>query len=115
MHETAMMQNLVSTALQALKNHKVKRVSSVNVSIGKLANVLPDALKFAFEATIKDTALAGAELKIKFLPIIAKCDDCGYDYHAEGFPFICPMCKSNRFIILNGEEAYIDSIDCEEE
>lgn len=115
MHETAMMQNLISVAMQSLKNYNVKQVNCVNVSVGKLANVLPDALNFAFEATIKGTIMDGAKLNIKFLPIIACCDDCKYEYETKNIPFVCPICNSNKFMILHGEEVYIDSIDCEEE
>lgn len=115
MHETAMMQNLISTVNDALKNRSVVRVNRVCVSVGRLANVLPDALSFAFEALTQEGIMKGAELEIEYLPAIAKCSDCGYEYEADGFPIICPVCKSTGFKIISGEEVFVESIDCEEE
>lgn len=114
MHETVLMQNLLATVEQAIENHSVTRVNRVIISVGKLANALPDALSFAFEALTQDGILKGAELEIECLPVVARCDACGYEYQADGFPIVCPVCKSTSFIIISGEEVYIQSIDCEE-
>jgi len=114
MHETVLMQNLLATVEQAIENHHVTRVNRVVISVGKLANVLPDALTFAFEAMTQDGIMKGAELEIKSMPAVARCDDCGFEYQVDGFPIVCPACKSIGFKIISGEEVYIQSIDCEE-
>lgn len=117
MHETALMQNLITVVMQAIEGHKVTRVNRVVLSVGKLSNALPDALLFAFEALTQDGILKGAELEIETLPIVAHCRACDHEYQADDFPIICPECESTSFIIISGEEVYIQSIDidCEEE
>jgi hydrogenase nickel incorporation protein HypA/HybF len=114
MHETVLMQNLLTAVEQAIENHHVTKVNRVVVSVGRFANVLPDALSFAFEAMTQDGVMKGAELEIKSMPAVARCDDCGSEYQAEGFPIVCPVCKSTGFTIISGEEVYVESIDCEE-
>ena len=114
MHETVLMQNLITTVAQALENRNVARVNRVTISVGELANALPDALSFAFEAMTRDGILKGAELEIESLPAVARCDACGHEYQTDGFPIVCPVCKSTGFRIISGEEVYVQSIDCEE-
>lgn len=115
MHETVLMRNLLDTVEQAIKDHHVKHVNRVVISVGRFANVLPDALSFAFEAMTQDGIMKGAELEIKPMPAVARCDDCGKEYQVDAFPIACPACKSTSFRIISGEEVYIESIDCEEE
>lgn len=114
MHETVLMQNLIETTLQVLKNRNITRVDCVVISVGKFSNVLPDALSFAFQALTQDGILKGAKLEIENLPAAARCEACGYEYQADVFPLICPLCKSRSFIIISGEEVYIQNIYCEE-
>lgn len=115
MHETVLMQNLITTAEQALVGHHITKVNRINISVGKLSNVLPDAMRFAFEALTQEGVFVGAELEMAFLPIVACCEICRNEYQTDGFPIVCPECGSNQFKIIAGEEVYIDSIDCEEE
>lgn len=112
MHETALMQTLIETVLQAAADHNVARVNRVVMSVGKLANVLPDALNFAFEALTQEGIMKGAELEIKHVPATARCESCGHEYRAAEFPILCPLCGSRNFVITGGEEVYIESIDC---
>ena len=114
MHETALMKNMISTIKQALEGRNIKRVNRVYISVGKLSNVLPDALSFAFEALTHDGFLKGAELVIENLPAVARCEVCRHEYHVDKFPIVCPACSSTGFTIISGEEVYVQSIDCEE-
>lgn len=113
MHETALMGNMISSIEQAIEGRNVTRVNSVYISVGKLSNVLPDALLFAFEALTQEGILKGAELVIENLPAIVGCKVCGHEYQSEKFPIVCPACGSTDFMIKSGEEVYIKSIDCE--
>lgn len=113
MHETALMQNLITVAKRVANEHKVKRVNSITLSVGKLANAMPDALLFAFESMTQEGPLRGAELKIKEVAIKARCDNCGTEYESTDFPFECPSCKSVFYKIIQGEDIYIESLDCE--
>lgn len=114
MHETALMKNLLTTIEQVLESHDVLRVNRVYLSVGQLSNALPEALAFAFEAMTREGPLEGAELVIENQPAVARCESCGEEYQVEKFPLVCPACSSKSFIIISGEEVYVQSIDCEE-
>ncbi|NLW57022.1 MAG: hydrogenase maturation nickel metallochaperone HypA [Firmicutes bacterium] len=114
MHETALMKNLLTTIEQVLDSHHVSRVNRVYLSVGQLSNALPEALSFAFEAMTREGRLQGAELIIENRPAVARCESCGEEYRVEKFPLVCPTCRSTSFIIISGEEVYVQSIDCEE-
>ena len=113
MHEMALMQNLLTTIEKTIKEHPVKRINSVTLSVGELSNAMPDALSFAFETASQNGTLKGAKLIINKIPVMARCETCGEEYKPAGFPFICPVCKSNRYTITQGEDIYIDRLDCE--
>ena len=113
MHEMALMQNLLKIVEKTISAHPVKRVNSVTLSVGELSNAMPDALFFAFEAASQSGALKGAKLIINKVPVTARCETCGIEYQPAGFPILCPECKSNRYTITQGEDIYIDRLDCE--
>jgi hydrogenase nickel incorporation protein HypA/HybF len=113
MHETALMQNMLAIVEKSIEGHNVKKVNSITLSVGKLSNAMPDALSFAFEASTVSGILKGAKLIIKEVPPAAKCEACGASYVPDDFPFICPNCASRFYTITQGEDIYIESIDCE--
>ena len=81
--------------------------------MGRLSNVLPDALSFAFEALTQKGIMKGAELEIKYLPagfaaIPAAMNTWRMNCRS------CPACKSRSFVITGGEERILESIDCVE-
>jgi len=113
MHETALMQNMLAIVDKVIEGQQVKKVNSITLSVGKLSNALPDALTFAFEALTADTPLKGCKLILKELPAVAVCEACGADTILNDFPFSCPKCGGKFYTIVQGEDIYIESIDCE--
>jgi len=59
----------------SMKNARVERV---NLKVGRLSAVVPSSLRFCFEIITKDTALAGAELRIQEIPVVARCREVAY-------------------------------------
>lgn len=114
MHETALMQNLIFIAEKAMAERNIKRVNCVTVSVGKLSNAMPDALAFAFEAMTQSGPLKGAALEMKEIPVAVRCEACGCEYEPERFPFVCPTCQCIYYKITQGEDIYVQSLDCEE-
>lgn len=53
------------------------RILRVRVEVGRLAAVMPDALRFCFDVCAKGTAAEGAELEILETPGRAVCNACG--------------------------------------
>ena len=61
MHEMAITQGIIDLCLE----HAVgRRIHSIDVEIGELSSVVPEAVEFCFEACSRDTLLEGARLVI---------------------------------------------------
>jgi hydrogenase nickel incorporation protein HypA/HybF len=76
-----------------------------------LANVLRDALEFAFESQTAAGLFAGARLDIEIVPITACCEKCHDGFQSMKVPPLCPSCGSNEVKITGGTEVFIDSVD----
>ena len=113
MHETALVQDLVKAVEKTIRQNNIKKVNSIALSVGTLSNALPDALIFAFEAFTHSGLLKGTKLIIKEIPVKACCEACGQYFEPDGFPFACPEYRGRCCSITQGEEIYIESLDCE--
>ena len=115
MHETALMANILSIATENLKGYNIEKVNSVSLKVGRLANVLNDALEFAFESQTASGLFKGARLDIEIVPITACCEKCGKEFQSMDIPPLCPVCGSNEVKITGGTEIFIDSVDVDED
>lgn len=112
MHEMGIAMQLVEIATSAIpKDMENVQVEKVNLRLGKLSSVVPDSLRFCFEIITKDTPLAGAELDIEEIEVVAKCNDCNWEWTIKGPVFKCEKCKSGNINILSGQELEISSIE----
>lgn len=68
MHELAIVEDLMNTVVQSAQEHKLQRVKSIKIVVGKKTAALPDSLQFCFEALSPETILAGARLEIEETP-----------------------------------------------
>lgn len=114
MHEMSLMHNLLYTAEQALTPYRVARVRRLQVRAGILANILPAAFQFAFEALSQHTVFAGAELEVEKAPLEAYCLDCGLSYCSMTVPPQCPFCSGRHYRIGGGTEVLLVGIDFDE-
>ncbi len=60
MHEMGIAKSLLEIIKREMRKSKVKKLKKVRVKIGERTAVEPEALRFCFEASIKDTDLDGA-------------------------------------------------------
>ena len=116
MHEMGIALQIVEIATASLPADLGQaRVTRVNLKIGKLAAVVPDSLRFCFDVAVKETPLAGADLTIEEIPVVAKCKDCHAQWVIDEPVFICKTCQSGSLEILSGRELDIESIEVVEE
>jgi hydrogenase nickel incorporation protein HypA/HybF len=91
------------------------RVERINVSVGRLAAVVPSSLQFCFQVAVKDTILEGAELRIEEIPVVARCRECSREWTISRPVFTCPRCQSGSVEVLSGRELDIRSIEVAQE
>src|SRR5580693_1400479 len=107
MHELGLAQEIIERVSARAQGARVVRVV---LEIGKLAAVLPDALRFCFDLAAEETPVAGARLDIIETPGRARCRACGRDVQLDR-PFGRCACGSTDLEWLSGEELIIKEFE----
>lgn len=108
MHEYAIAERVIAVACEHAAGH---RVVAVDLRVGHLRQVVPDALAFAFEVASAETPAAGAELRIEPVAPVVRCDRCGVESEARELPLACGGCGGLAVEVLAGEELEVASIE----
>jgi hydrogenase nickel incorporation protein HypA/HybF len=111
MHELSIADALLGIALRHADG---RRIESVEVKIGHLRQVVPDALTFAWTLVADGTDAEGAELIIEEVPAAGVCRGCGTQSEWDAFPLACRACGSVDVELVRGEELLIDALTMEE-
>ena len=86
------------------------RITRVVLEIGKLSAVLPDAVRFCFDAAAEGTVAEGAELEIIEVPGLVRCEDCGRETMGNR-PLGHCACGGLSFESLAGAELRIKAME----
>jgi hydrogenase nickel incorporation protein HypA/HybF len=111
-HELSIAQAVVGIAA---RHAGERRVIRVELRVGHLRQVVPDALEFAFGLVAEGTPVEGAELAIEHVPVRVACAACGGEGEVGELPFLCPACGGADVSVVAGEELEVDSLELEEE
>lgn len=119
MHEFSVTSQIVQSVLAEAEKRGAKKVTEVDLIVGKLTFLGLEQVRFAFEALTKDTILEGAKLVIEEQEGVVKCRNCGYEggfkyeddplYHVPLPTLKCPKCGS-VVEMAAGKECTIKSI-----
>ncbi|WP_369203996.1 hydrogenase maturation nickel metallochaperone HypA [Streptomyces sp. PU-14G] len=111
MHEMSIAMAVVCQVEEAARAHDAAGVEAVTLSVGELAGVVPDALRFSFSLACEGTVLAGAELVTEHVAGRARCETCGREW-ATGVPprLCCARCGDSRTRLLSGRELHIATV-----
>lgn len=112
MHELS----LSSAILDAALRHADGRpVSSVQLRVGAMRQVVPESLEFYFGIVARGTLCEGAALEQEYVPARLRCGSCATEWEPELPLFRCPACGGAEVVPLGGTELEIESIVVEEE
>ena len=112
MHELSIAESVVRIADRHAAG---RRVARVEVKIGRLRQVVPSALEFAFQLVAEGTTVDGAELAIEDVPAAGVCRDCATESSLPDFPFRCLHCGGLDLEVIRGEELLVDSLELEDQ
>jgi hydrogenase nickel incorporation protein HypA/HybF len=112
MHEFSVASAVVDTAVRHAGG---RRVTVVSVTCGRLRQVVPDSLEFAFGILTRDTLCEGARLELTIVPPRLHCDACGREWEIELPVFRCLTCGTADVTVVTGEELEVESIEVEED
>jgi hydrogenase nickel incorporation protein HypA/HybF len=112
MHEFSIASAIVDTAVRHAAG---RRVTLVTVRCGRLRQVVPDSLEFAFGILSRETLCEGARLEQEVVPARLRCGTCDDEFEIELPVFRCPSCGGADVAVLTGEELEVESIEVSEE
>jgi hydrogenase nickel incorporation protein HypA/HybF len=88
-----------------------RRVQRVCLEIGRLSAVVPDAIRFCFEAVARGTLVEGALLDIVEVDGLARCRSCASETRLEQLVGRCAACDSPDLECVAGEELNIKEME----
>jgi hydrogenase nickel incorporation protein HypA/HybF len=107
MHELAITQSLIDAIVEQLGH---ARVTAVNVQVGKVSGVVPDAIRFCFDLVAEGTPVEGALLRIDEPAGLARCRSCGDEFAVDDLVLLCP-CGSADVELRRGSELLLTSVE----
>ena len=133
MHEWALAESIILTALNESKKKKLKTINEININIGELQQIELEIFDFAIKEILKNynNKLKDAKINIKIDESRLRCKICGNIWkfsdirselntdESEAIHFIpevafvhsrCTKCKSPDFEIISGRGVTISSI-----
>jgi hydrogenase nickel incorporation protein HypA/HybF len=118
-HEFSITSQIVQNVLAEAEQRGAKKVTEVNLTIGKLTFLGLDQVRFAYQVLTKGTIAEGSKLVIEEQEGFVKCSNCGYQggfkyeddplYHVPVPTLKCPKCSSTVNIAA-GKECTIRNI-----
>jgi len=134
MHEWALAEAVVTTALKVLKEKKVQNNCIVRVKVGKLQQIDREVFQYAVEELTKNhtTGKSKMSINIDLEEAVLRCRSCEHQWafeedreklnfeEAESIHFLpevahvymkCPQCNSPDFEIKKGRGVWIEAIE----
>jgi len=110
MHEFSIMEAALETAAQKTRAAGATQIHRLKLRVGKLSGVVPEALRFAFDA-LKGHFLAAAVLEIEEVPAVCWCAGCAAEFEAKDLNYRCPRCHQPSDDLRHGKEMELASLE----
>jgi hydrogenase nickel incorporation protein HypA/HybF len=110
-HELSLSSAILETTLRHAGG---RRVTSVQLRVGALRQVVPESLEFYFGIVTRGTPCEGAALEQELIAARMRCEECGSEWEPELPIFRCPGCGGGAVEAVAGAEFEVESIIVEE-
>jgi hydrogenase nickel incorporation protein HypA/HybF len=115
MHELSIVEALIDQVRQELdRAGQQGRVLQLEISIGRLSGVYPDAVRFAFGLLAPGTVVDRAQLVIQEPKAVCHCHACDARVEIDDLVIQCPNCAADNVTIEGGRDMMLQSIELEE-
>lgn len=112
MHELSIATQLLDSILAVAADNRAERVDEVEVLLGAMRLVVPEALEQAFEIVAEGTLAQGAQLKLTEVGLRGRCRGCGHEFEPGIGNFACPACGRADVDIVQGDDIILKSVVC---
>ncbi|QIC49923.1 hydrogenase maturation nickel metallochaperone HypA [Lysinibacillus sphaericus] len=111
MHEMSLMYEIIQLVSEDAKLRGFQKVKQIQVIVGDLSNVLPDALELAFLFLCKERAgLLNEESQLTIIreKAISQCQNCLFKFEPDSRIALCPKCNLLDGLIISGEKFQVE-------
>jgi hydrogenase nickel incorporation protein HypA/HybF len=114
MHELSIASEILDRAKAVSEQNGNARVLKVALRIGEISGVVPEALRFGFEALCRDTPMQETLLEIELCKRAQRCRACGAEFEPEDIVTTCPRCGADDSVCIAGRELDVMFIELED-
>ncbi len=114
MHEMGIASSVLEAVKTEMQRYPESYPCKVGLRIGEMSAFDPDALRFCFEAMIRDTDWAALELAIEFCPRRHHCHACDHEFIVRDYDFRCPQCANFAINCVSGDQLELAYLEVEE-
>lgn len=111
MHELALMQELCALATAAATQQGARRIHRLELRVGELGGVDPDALRQAFAVVAATAPWQETELQLEVVPTRCFCPHCEQAFSPPDVIHACPTCGSISRQVLEGRELELVALE----
>lgn len=111
MHEMSLAESVLQLIEDAAREQGFSSVTAVWLEIGQLSGVEVEAMKFCFDAVIRDSLAEGARLEIISLPGTGWCMECSASVPMSEVFGECPRCGGYRMQVTGGTEMRVKELE----
>ena len=113
MHELSLAEKINNTIKDLCERSDWARVRRIVLKVGRMRQIDPELLSFAFNVVAKGTVSEGAEVSVMELATVFLCHLCNKETNTEGTVFMCLNCGSTDVELRSGMELTIESMEVE--
>ena len=111
MHEMSLAEGVLQLIEDAAREQEFERVTTVWLEIGQLSGVEVEAMKFCFDAVMRDSIADGATLEIVATPGTGWCMQCSMSVPMSEVFGECPQCGSHQMQVTGGTEMRVKELE----
>ena len=111
MHEYSIVQSILDSCEEYVKENEATKVTKVVVKIGVMSGVEPELLKRAFDTFKEKTKCDGAEFIMNIQSVVIMCKSCKKESILEKLEYKCPSCESVDLEIIDGEDMFLMQLE----
>ncbi len=116
MHELSLAYSVVELVARELSCHGGGSLRSIEMSVGNLSGIDPEAFLFALKSVWAHSPFADALIKINRVEARAACNRCGKEFCPESLYASSPCCGDFPSRLIAGNEFRLNAltVECKE-
>ena len=113
MHEYSIVQSLIESCEDHVKQNDATKVTKVVVKIGVMSGVEPHLLSEAFNLFKEGSVCHGCEFIMNIQKVKIECRACQQVNELQKNEYHCPDCKSVDVSVIDGEDMFLMQLELE--